>query len=102
MSDNILWTDERIDEQIEDFSMDENARNLARHMRNDYEARIAELEAQLAQTWQPLPDGEVTSFAYVDNGGKVLGVYAGDDYTDWYATEDLPDDVRLCGRKPQE
>jgi len=58
--------------------------------------RIAELEAQLAQTWQPLPDGEVSSFIYIDNGGKLLGVFAGDDYTDWYATEDLPDNIRLC------
>lgn len=48
------------------------------------------------QVWKPVEDGEVTSFAYVDNGGKLLGVFAGDDYTDWYATEDLPDDIRLC------
>lgn len=50
--------------------------------------------------WEPLPDGEVSSFMYVDNGGKLLGVYAGDDYTDWYATEDLPDDIRLCRKRP--
>jgi len=64
--------------------------------------RIGDLEAQLAQRWQPLPDGEITSFTYVDNGGKLLGVYAGDDYTDWYATEDLPDDIRLCRLVTQE
>lgn len=50
--------------------------------------------------WEPIEDGEVSSFMYVDNGGKLIGVFAGDDYTDWYATEDLPDHIRLCQRRP--
>ena len=50
--------------------------------------------------WMPLEDGEYDSFVYVDNGGKLLGVFAGDDYTDWYATHDLPDDIRLCRAMP--
>lgn len=64
--------------------------------------QLAECEQRLAEAseWQPLPDGEVGPFTYVDNGGKLLGVFAGDDYSDWYATDDLPDDIRLCQRTP--
>ena len=66
---------------------------------------IARIDAALAALdedagWEVVPDGEVSSFMYVDNGGKLLGVYAGDDYTDWYATEDLPDHIRLCRKRP--
>lgn len=60
----------------------------------------ATLTAQLE--WEPLPDGEYDSFMYVDNGGKLLGIFAGDDYSDWYATHDLPDNIRLCRRVREE
>lgn len=74
-----------------------------------YDAEITRIDAALAaidaqpttQGWQPLPDGEVTAFSYVDNGGKLLSVFAGDDYSDWYATEELPDDIRLCRLQAQ-
>jgi predicted transcriptional regulator len=64
--------------------------------REEVKAAIADIEA--GEEWEPVEDGEISSFAYVDNGGKLIGVYAGDDYTDWYATEDLPDNIRLCRR----
>jgi len=124
MSNNILWTNERIGVNSSEATDELDGGPYVYHvisqllvkMRGDYEAQLAnqyqrierfvelvnQLEAQLAQTWQPLPDGEITSFTYVDNGGKLLGVYAGDDYTDWYATEDLPDDIRLCRLVTQE
>lgn len=57
---------------------------------------ITELQAAQAGEWRPVGDGEVSSFMYVDNGGKLLGVYAGNEYSDWYATEDLPNHIRLC------
>jgi len=123
-----LWSDTEIAEIIAGMASKWEAAilySILRGKRDAYEARIAELEqqvankealivqlveidmpaledanerleAQLAQTWQPLPDGEVGSFTYIDNGGKSLGVYAGNDYTDWYATDDLPDNIRLC------
>lgn len=50
----------------------------------------------MAKVWMPVEDGEITTFLVVDDNGKILGVYAGDDYTDWYATEELPDNIRLC------
>lgn len=50
----------------------------------------------MSKRWEPVEDGEATSFTYVDNGGKLLGVFAGDDYTDWYAMDELPDNIRLC------
>ena len=50
----------------------------------------------MTKRWEPVEDGEATSFTYVDNGGKLLGVFAGDDYTDWYAMDELPDNIRLC------
>jgi Lar family restriction alleviation protein len=74
-------------------------------LRDDLRQTIATLTAQLdtvraelaeAKRWVPVEDGEISSFMYVDNGGKLLGVFAGDDYSDWYATEDLPDHIRLC------
>lgn len=60
------------------------------------DAAIADIESNGA--WEPVEDGEIGSFMYVDNGGKLIGVFAGDDYTDWYATDELPDDIRLCRR----
>lgn len=50
----------------------------------------------MAKVWMPVEDGEITTFLVVDDNGKTLGVFAGDDYTDWYATADLPDEIRLC------
>ena len=44
------------------------------------EARIAELEAQLAQTWQPLPDGEYRSVADILGTFSVFGNGAPDAY----------------------
>lgn len=65
-------------------------------------ARIAELEVQLAvaQEWEPVADGDITSFLSIQDGGETIGVFAGEEYSDWYATEHLPDDVRLCRRTP--
>ena len=92
-----LWSDEQYEAYNLGMATEREHQNaLSRLSMAKYEARIAELEARLSQTWQPLPDGEVSSFMYIDNGGKLLGVYAGSEYSDWYATEDLPDDVRLC------
>ena len=88
-------------EMFDEFGQLETLGTL-RITRDALKAENEALRAQLAQRWQPLPDGEITSFTYVDNGGKLLGVYAGDDYTDWYATEDLPDDIRLCRLVTQE
>ena len=50
--------------------------------------------------WQPIEDGNISSFMYVDNGGKLVGIYGGDDTNDWYATEDLPDGIRVCALTP--
>lgn len=67
------------------------------------DAAIAELEHPAPTpnadgVWTPVEDGQVTSFLHIENDGSHVAVFAGDDYTDWYATEDLPDDIRLCRR----
>lgn len=57
-------------------------RDVGYELRNAYEARIAELEAQLSQTWQPLPDGEYNPIPNytinVYSNGSQLEAWAGD------------------------
>ena len=63
--------------------------------------RITELEAQLAQTWKPLPDGQYAAQhngAYIELDRDYLKVFEpllGRDYGD-EAEVELPDDIRLC------
>lgn len=58
--------------------------------------------AQLAAAsqWQPVDDGDITSFLSIQDGGETIGVFVGEEYSDWYATEHLPTNVRLCRRTP--
>lgn len=75
-------------------------------MANEYadglEARIAELEQKLAQTWQPVGDGRRqaydTSSGWIGAGasadGRVLAVY--DSKTEEIIECELPPNIRLC------
>lgn len=100
-----LWSDERIADAATkawncyDFKL--GARIEMKMMRNEYEAVIDTLRAQLAQRgeWELVPDGPLCAWAELDNrtifirdtmiGGRKLG------YT-------LRDDEYLIRRKPQE
>lgn len=63
-------------------------------------ARITELEARLAQTWQPVEDG----YEFQDNHSIVISRQGEDDLTmsidygtDYFShSVELPEDVRLC------
>ncbi len=100
-------------------------------LRNDYEAQLSnqyqrierfvelvnQLEAQLAQTWQPLPDGlyldDALAIAYngKDIGLKIDDVYANDDWAsnyEWLSDCEIRDyrakdqELRLCRLVTQE
>ena len=105
MSDE-RWSDERIRDEVGKHSpylvagsihclSADMAAVLMEHVRNDYEARITELEAQLAQTWQPLPDGRLKTNTSIEFGvyGNRLNYYFGGPYA---AMASLPDNIRLC------
>lgn len=104
-----LWTDERIiawkDALVAEYAKKgalptQRAYNdLAYIMMAEYEARIAELEARLAQTWTPLADGEVVG---LNTGETTLTV----DCAYLWTRDDeqsivLPEDVNLCRLRPQ-
>ena len=73
-------------------------------------ARITELEAQLAQTWKPLPDGQYERPNWNHKGTNTLSVFAnGAELETWHSDDkyqvdeiSLPDNIRLCRLVTQE
>ena len=102
-----LWSDERITKEARWFiDANCNKRVVAEQamvkVRDEYEARIAQLEAQLAETWQPVDDGsefnsgaQRTMSVKVDDGVVFLTLQ-NDDNTDEVLSFILPADLRLC------
>lgn len=80
-----LWSDARISAKAQEIIVLGHTplgaiRRVAYEIRDDYEARIAELEAQLAQRWEPLPDGEYRSVADILGTFSVFGNGLADAY----------------------
>lgn len=70
-----------------------------RRVLEQQDARITELEAQLAQTWLPVWGIEINGIE-VDAGGNSISMTAIDAHgCKWYAESDLPDNIRLCRRQ---
>ena len=117
-----LWTNERIldryyalvpcEANMGDMEYWRTLRDVGERvsyeLRNEYEAQLSnqyqrierfvelvnQLEAQLAQRWEPLPDG-----AYGDLivSGNEVNLWATDAHgLQWDASAVLPDNIRLC------
>jgi len=107
------------------------AKKMLRKMRDEYEARITELEAQLAnqyqridrfvelvdqleaqlaERWKPLPDGQYERPNWNHKGTNTLSVFAnGAELETWHSDDkyqvdeiSLPDNIRLCRLVTQE
>ena len=59
--------------------------------------RIAELKAQLAQAWTPLPDGAYGASNDIIVAGQHIAVFVDQEYGDY--GDNLPDNIRLCRRR---
>ena len=103
-----LWSDTRIEAELRRIGDNmrlyiADAATVAEQVRDEYEARIAELEQELAQRWEPLPDGAVTETTYGERveimTGSLINIIDGEDDCHGY---ELPDNIRLCRRVTQE
>jgi hypothetical protein len=111
-----LYSDSRVSQELGvvtdamlDYSKSFNvgldvALRVTRQMRDEYEARIAELEGELAERdeWEPVPDGVYAGIT-VDENGSELWMAAPDPHGHLWDTDAfLGVDYRLCRRKPKE
>lgn len=108
-----LWSNERVEAEVdlvirtvvyaEPIDHDAVAiaiTDLLLEMRSEYGSRIVELEARLAETWEPVPEGTIpcacgecaNSLTVEHYGGLTLENEAG------YWTVELPDNLRLSRR----
>ena len=138
MSNNILWSDERIRDRYYALvpceanmgemeywnTLRDVGERVSYELRNEYEAQLSnqyqrierfvelvdQLEAQLAQTWEPLPDGQYERPNRNHKGTNTLSVFAnGAELETWHSDDkyqvdeiSLPDNIRLCRLVTQE
>ena len=135
MNSEPLWSDDEINWQVDlSAASSEDAyrtKRMVRKVRDELQARITELEAQLsnqyqrierfvelvdqleaqlAQTWEPLPDGQYERPNWNHKGTITLSVFAnGAELETWHSDDkyqvdeiSLPDNIRLCRLVTQE
>jgi len=116
-----LWSDIRVSKEAVEATDELDGSVYVHHvilqlllkMRADYEAQLAnqyqriegfvelvdQLETQLAQRWEPLPDGSYDDFTLI-NDGKAVVIFINQDWGD--ETFHLEPDIRLCRLVTQE
>ena len=132
MNSEPLWSDIRVSKEAVEATDELDGSVYVHHvilqlllkMRADYEAQLAnqyqriegfvelvdQLETQLAQRWEPLPDGQYERPNRNHKGTNTLSVFAnGAELETWHSDDkyqvdeiSLPDNIRLCRLVTQE